>query len=426
MLPIITKSHENRDVHAPTEALLHPLLIHSVISRKTVICSTNNELSSLRFSIPVSYRGLVEILSEDGEAAQPFTQISQLADHATEKFLVRSKIVAHSQIKCLEQQVEVNKGEVLTVSGAVTMNDVSAKRRFLHCKTQKGVNLYLNYDTTGHFSPVAGATNISGAHTIETLLKRFKLPLNVRILSGKIPQQAYNSKSPGVLRLIETRKDKVALMLPLRSQLKLLSLPVKTSLQLIMPANMSELRGEHLYRQLLDSASNKANAYMHAIQVLISKTDETQTSHHTLYDDVDEIYPFIRKGGCHPRHRQPYVRSISEPTHPSILTETVNTRVEQTLHHATPPFVTSRLVRQHVVSAPVTQQRFEFCSNDSLTLGKRGILKEFIEKYTASLNRSSDSGSDSNADHDQYFTLEDSTRPSSIREIVDDCMVQPR
>ena len=171
-----------------------PLLLHSISTTKKVICSQStvneeNRKSLSRFSIPMDYKGYFEVLSENGESVKPLSVISDVANLAPEKFLVRSHIDALTDVKDGRSKTPVSRGTVLKTLGTVRVKSKERDTHYLHCCDVKiaELHLYIEFNTSGLFSPLAGAHSIAGVHSISSLVNKFRLPVSVRVVSGKVP-----------------------------------------------------------------------------------------------------------------------------------------------------------------------------------------------------------------------------------------------
>lgn len=429
--------------HASELSNENGLLLHSIACHRKVICHSvpnhDGEITeqTRRFALPVGYDGLVELLSENGEASAPLTTISQVAESATDQFLIRSRVECLAEVTDKGSSRTLDRGTVLTVKGTakITLRHTLQTHHYLHCTDKNGHYLYLDYQTVGVFSPLAGPKNISGVHTVSSLLRRFRLPFTIRVVSGKIPKAACDSEMPGVLRLVELRKEHLAFLAPLSAKQMLIPLPLKSNIHFFRPANMKELARHFIFEQIFDTCSQKVQQHMKKFQVVARKKVTPMKDENALFDDVDEIYPYIRQGGLPPRLVK--ASSMEHEIAQGIESNSVVVRERSTSQ----PVIASRdrsasiqsnqVLRHHTVSAPVKETSFQFRSTSgSLTLGKTEIIKQFIEKYTSSTSLGShlsSAGQSSNnsaaSEHDNdalYFTLDDQAgeNPVSVQEIL--------
>lgn len=431
----LTKTEPSALKRQPTELCSeNGLILHSIACHRKVICHSvtpvkANSDHERRFALPVGYDGLAELLSENGEASSPLIQISEVAATAADKFLIRSRIEGLVEVTNKNSVRILERGTVLSVKGTakITLKQSAQAEYYLHCTDKTGHYVYLNYNTVGVFSPFAGPKNISGVHTVSSLLKRFRLPFTIRVVSGKIPKAACDNETPGVFRMVELRKETIVFLAPLSAKQMLIPIPLKTEISFFKPANMKELSRHFIFEQLYDTCSQKVEQHMKKIQVVIKRKTPAKDEN-ALFEDVDEIYPYIRRGGIPPR----MTRAISVENE---ITHTDNSAMKN--RSKSQPVITNRdrsgsvtsaqILRKHVVSAPVKETSFQFRSTSgSLTLGKTEIIKQFIEKYTSaeSLGSQSSQGASSQSggsEHDDvYFTLDDqaSDNPLSVQEIL--------
>lgn len=438
-------------IQLPTELTdSQALLLHSIVYHKKIICQcvTDSDLTpdvtasdltpddqQIRFSMPVGYTGLVELLSENGESAPPLTLISEVASSSADKFLIRSRVTCLAEVTDKTSTRTLERGSVLNVKGTAKVTCKQQTESYLHCTDREGFYLYLNYKTSGIFSPFAGPKNISGVHTIDSLLKRFRLPCTVRVVSGKIPRQACDTERPGVFRLLSLRKEKTAMMAPLSARQMIVPIPLKTDVEFYKSANMKELSEHYIFLQLLDTCSNKVERYLQTMHVLVSSGGNkrgaapNKEDEHRLFEDVDEIYPYIRRGGIPSRMMRAQsldgndTSPISSPT--SIYSRSNSHPVIGGSRERSGSLAVSQVVKQHTVSSAKTETTLQFqCTSSSLTLRKTDVLRQFIEKYTSKeslQSRSSHDQSVGSADEDVYFTLDSNGshhRPSSVKDIL--------
>jgi len=330
--------------HLPAKLVDEALLLHSIVPHRKIICqcvdfvSKDGQLyfSNQKFSIPVGYNGWLEILSEDGKAVSPSRTIEHIASKLVERFLVRSRTKAYlgnaNNGPDYDSPIFIEKGVVVKVVSqlSVVHGWRRQKKHVLHCNDTNGCSIYFDFKTTGQFSPIAGPTNIPGVHSIESLISQFRLPLTVRIVSGKIPRIASDNDRPGVFRLIESQKDNTALFLPTRSHQKLIPVSIRTNIQLIQAANMIDISQHEYYRRLLSLCNKKVDKYFRTIQVLVSarqqpkiyssctlpvrkkssestiqviKSPSMNTEEDILFAEVDDLYAYVRRGGVPPKSR---------------------------------------------------------------------------------------------------------------------------
>ncbi|XP_075729503.1 uncharacterized protein LOC119163642 [Rhipicephalus microplus] len=231
-----------------------------------------------RLAIPEGYRGWFEILSEDGRASRCFESVAELMRRSPDTCLVREPVKAHLAHQDNPEQVTdktrtLQVGETLVVVKEHTSPMVRASLarlrssaphgRFLRCLTSAGETVYLSAESRGKFSPIAKEGNISGVHSVKTLLcKRF--PLMVRLVHGR---PAPSGLKTSELRLYGVEREECVLALPLVKDAPALSLPESAPLRLQAPKNADALVQMPEYTRLTEK-SKRLQDRMDAIEVL--------------------------------------------------------------------------------------------------------------------------------------------------------------
>ena len=143
---------------------------------------------------------------------------------------------------------------------------------------------------------------------------------------------------------------------------------------------MKELARNHIFQQVYDSCFNKVENYHKTVQVIVNNTElrngPSSESEDDLFRDVDEIYPYIRRGGLPESIRvrslhesstctqtKPYTRSSSQP----VLVH----RAEKTSS-----IISNHMLRQHTISSPTREVTLQFQS----TSGSLNISQEWHPK----------------------------------------------
>lgn len=186
----------------------------SVVHRKHI------QPTSQRFHVPLDCKGWFEVLSQDGISARPYGSVGELAKlGSSTRCVVRQSVGGYVRKADGYDSQIVRKGDVLTLhetmwisarSGGGTFN-----KQLLRCVDQRSQEVYLDTNLRGLFSPVAGQTSVTGAHTIQSLLTKFRLPVMVRLLYGNIHQPAGSTYSTGVFKLMNVFSDEILFALPL-------------------------------------------------------------------------------------------------------------------------------------------------------------------------------------------------------------------
>lgn len=408
------------------------MLLHSIVNYTSVLCKSINSCDETRFSIPELYEGFFEFLSENGESSPPLHLVSEVAKLELEKFLIRSKVDALVDVTDKTSVRSLQKGSVLNVKGRVKITKRDYSELYLHCEDKDGFDLYLNYNTKGVFSSFAKPKGISGVHTMKSVLTQFRLPCTVRIVSGKIPRAACSEERLGVFRLLEVRKERIALLCPLSAKQLILPVALNNKLSFYKAGNMGELRHHYIFNQLVDSCTSKVEQYMKTMKTFISSntTPSRLTSGHkeenNLFEEIDEIYPYIRQGGAPPKRALSYANGISHALGITTLDGRSYSQPALNLRTRSGSLATSTVLKQHTVLSQKTETTFEFqCTSNSLTLGKDGVLQEFIKHYTSKESLQSPSsyehsGEEASDEEKIYFNLDKGNvcHASSIKDIL--------
>ncbi|XP_077496053.1 uncharacterized protein LOC144106962 [Amblyomma americanum] len=205
-----------------------------------------------RLAIPEGYRGWFEILSEDGRASRCFESVAELLRRSPDTCLVREPVKAHlahpdDPETVTDKTRTLHVGETLVVvrehnspmvkAPLARLRSSAPQGRFLRCLTSAGETVYMAAESRGKFSPIAKEGNISGVHSVKTLLcKRF--PLMVRLVHGR---PAPSGLKTSELRLYGVEREECVLALPLVKDAPALALPESAPLRLQPPKNAEAL-----------------------------------------------------------------------------------------------------------------------------------------------------------------------------------------
>lgn len=467
-------------VQLPPKLLDEELLLQSVISHRKVICqcvefTCKDDVlffSDQKFSIPIGYPGWFEVLSADGKTISPCHTIGEVAEKNPEKFLVRSKVKAYTANEdgspSYDEICWIPKGELLKVLGQFrTVHGWrKQKKSVLHCEHSSGAHIYLDFKSTGQFSPVAGLANISGVHSIERLVSQFRLPLTVRIVSGQIPRIASKNDRPGVFRLTEVHKDTTALFLPLKSHQKLLPVSTRTDLVLIPSSNMQDLRKLSYIQQLQNLAMAKADKYFRTMQILVStkqqnkgysactlpsrgkpKGRDTRAFSQTdavseediLFAEVDDLYAYVRRGGVPPKPRprswanNAFFQNISMDAEGKSNSQPLlssNGKPRGLLASLTAGKFPSKATRHQKTMSAVEPQRTStlLLEKELPTSRREEIIRSYMDEYKGS-EESLQTEVDPYVDAGHYQNLEAmeqiKRRPTHTRHRSMDCLLLP-
>lgn len=293
-----------------------------------------------RLSIPISYQGWFELLSEDGKSARPIDSVGELAKRFPEKCLVRQNIKGYLTNDdgklTLDKTRIIPGGEQLRLSGDITipLPSSSVKMKFLRCTDSKGDNIYLSFDQKGIFTPIASPDGISGVHTIKDMIKKFRLPLTVKLVQGVWPKVDSN-KFTGIVRLDWVYSDQIAFVCPLeKDHLRMLPISTDIPLKMVTAKNFKVIKESEPYKLMMVKCNRMVSNYNNTIHLIISvpetvaKSRNNQTSktifsdrspprprsqlkrskskEDILFDEIDDLYQYVRFGGAPPKDKFTY------------------------------------------------------------------------------------------------------------------------
>ncbi|KAI3384754.1 hypothetical protein SNEBB_006991 [Seison nebaliae] len=189
-------------------------------------------------SIPVTYRGWFEVLSEDGDSVKPFGSIEEMLQvRIPTAFLLRCNIKVDLMIdekkkdgdgkedgeeigendesntekkQTESKQIVLKAGMKLTIK---TAHDIIKNgATFITCETTDHVLVKVPRNLSGRFSSISKLENISGVSLLDDLCAKFRLPINVQLVYGRPPNT--NKKVPDlpnlfrpILRLLYLYED---------------------------------------------------------------------------------------------------------------------------------------------------------------------------------------------------------------------------
>ncbi|XP_013404285.1 uncharacterized protein LOC106169383 [Lingula anatina] len=307
LTPHIVRVEQGQFMNIGASKHIHPGIHTELLFHSTKTCSKifaqgvkvkDRKVSVLtqNFSIPSTYQGWFEVLSEEGRSVPPFDTVRDLARRFPKKALVRANTKGYINNErgelCMDKTRTVHAGEVLTVAGDVMISLPKGKGRakLLRCFDQNGSGVYLNFDTKGAFSPIAERDNISGVHMINDLVAKFRLPIMVRLVYGVAPCGS-KLKFTGCLRLISSDTDSIAFVMPLDISQKMLPVSLsKVSLKLRPATNIEKIKQQDAFKQLYERCSNMITSYLNSIHVLVEITD-FQSNHQQQQQQQQQIEP---------------------------------------------------------------------------------------------------------------------------------------
>ncbi|GBP45300.1 hypothetical protein EVAR_29048_1 [Eumeta japonica] len=228
-----------------------------------------------RISIPETYKGYFELLSEEGRAVRSMESVAELARRRLEDgCLVREPV----RVICAKTDLEGNitadgarnlpPGEVIMPRGEVFLG----KSKYLKCTDTKGDTVLLSLDQRGKFSAVAKEDNISGVHTAKTLLTK-RLPITVRLVHGT-PPKGLKSASHFVpeLRLLSMFEEEHVFALPLQKEGNaLVALPLAAPLKMQRCKNEDQIKNFMEFARLVEKCNRLVTDVVDRIHVLDGK-----------------------------------------------------------------------------------------------------------------------------------------------------------
>ncbi|GLV40596.1 serrano [Carabus blaptoides fortunei] len=340
-----------------------------------------------RLAIPDTYAGYFELLSEEGRAVRCMESVAELARRRPEEgCLVREAVrgvaarIDPDGTLTPEGARTVPTGEILVPAGEMSLS--GSKGRFLKCIDSKGDHVLLSLDQRGKFSALAREDNISGVHTAKNLLSK-RMPMTVRLVHGTAPR-GLKSQSHFVpeLRLLSTFEEEHVFALPLQKEAHAVTaLPLAAPLKLLRTRNDELLKNMMEFNRLVEKCTRLTGDVADRIQVLDGKLgdpkrtapipqqppikagyllrrstssdsanhrvrhshhhrprDENRIpSHSTEYDEIDQIYDYVRGFAPLPKNiRSPF----SEPSPPDSHSSTPSHPVDTSTRPEPPPIET--------------------------------------------------------------------------------------
>lgn len=330
-----------------------------------------------RITIPDTYKGYFELLSEEGRAVRCIESVAELARRRLEDgCLIREPV----RVICAKTDLEGNitadgarnmpAGEVIMPRGEIFLG----KSKYLKCTDTKGDMVLLSLDQRGKFSAVAKEENISGVHTAKTLLTK-RLPITVRLVHGT-PPRGLKSASHFLpeLRLLSMFEEEHVFALPLQKEGNaLVSLPLAAPLKMQKCKNEEQIKNfmefsrlvEKCNRLLIDvvdrihildgklgDPKRLLNAPLHTPPLVktgyfLRRSASSDTANHShkqshmsrhshiysshrdensipdVYDEIDQIYDYVRGFAPLPKNikssyvSEPIARHESAPSSPA-------------------------------------------------------------------------------------------------------------
>lgn len=291
-----------------------------------------------KLAVPENYDGWFEILSEDGRSVRCIESVAELARRNPKSCLVRDSIKVHlprpDDAEAVSDKTRtISPGETLTIGEFVTGNARSNRGsgKYLSCTTSFGDTIYLPLDLRGRFSTIAGEDNISGVHTMKTLMSK-RFPLMVRLVHGKPPVGVKTgSQFVNEMRLYSLIEEECLVAMPLTKDVGVVPLPLNAALKVLAPKNVDVLTKmpEHL------ALVNKCHSLMLEVSGCIQTCDVSSVreiknlplrldsySHHRTPDTYRSV-PLVRRSASDPQgtnipSRVHLERGMSTPNESSL------------------------------------------------------------------------------------------------------------
>ncbi|XP_023214898.1 uncharacterized protein LOC111617818 [Centruroides sculpturatus] len=267
-----------------------------------------------KLAIPDTYEGWFEILSEDGRCVRCIDTVSELVKKFPEICLVRESIKAFvcktdDPEAVTDKMKTIQVGETLVlVSEVVASPRGKASGRYLRCFTSRGETIYLSVDQRGKFSPIAGEENISGVHSVKTLISK-RFPIMVRLVSGKPPVGLRNtSHFLPEMRLYSLFEEETIVALPLMKEQIAITLPPSAHLKVQAPKNVEGLVKLPEYTSLVEKCERIINELSDRIQLF-----DVPSSKDSRKEKSSNPYVYYRKHKNNHYNNHYIQRSISDP-----------------------------------------------------------------------------------------------------------------
>lgn len=347
----LKKLHQDILVHSIKTGL--KVLGHSVMRVDSRDGRTHRLVSlEQRLSIPVTYKGWFELLSEDGRSIRPIETVLQLAKlfPKVNSVLVRQNVKAcllnESDAVCDKSRV-VTAGEQLTLTGDVSRQlptESGPNVRLLKCVDSNGETLYLRLDQKGSFMPIASPTDIMGVFRIKDVIERFRLPLTLKLVQGVWPK-VDSSRFTGIIRLDWAYTDETAFVCPLdnKGTPRIYPVPTEVNLRLTSATNSKEVLESGVLTAVMAKCNRLVANYHNTIHLIISVPEgAVKAKSHTmanlysqtnpkaetpaksqmkrsksrediLLDQVDDLYGYLQMGKQPPASK--YARDSDEETY---------------------------------------------------------------------------------------------------------------
>ena len=318
---------ENEILIHSIETTTKALAVNMRVKEGRGVSETENKLS-----IPLSYEGWFEVLSEDGRRVKPIESIKDLVRIFPHTCLVRRSIQAY--VPLADGSVKhdtlrtVQVGETLTLFGIMKLTLItptgSEEVVFLRCLDAQGSSVFFKHDQIGQFSPVAGKENISGVHTIKGILTKFHMPVTCKLVHGNYPKNVDRGKFSGILRIVYVYDEQTAFVCPASGQYRMMPISTEIPLKVVPAVNFDDIKSSEIINRVLTRCSSMVKCYLNTIHLLYDvdvlpppKSDmvapttitpklaeveekEKDPKRDELYDEIEDIYFYVVRHGVNP------------------------------------------------------------------------------------------------------------------------------
>ncbi|KAL8596167.1 hypothetical protein ACOMHN_021207 [Nucella lapillus] len=291
-----------------------------------------------RLTVPLTYQGWFELLSEDGKSARPIISVPELAKIFPARCLVRENIKAYSSNEgrmTFDKTKVIPAGEQLKLCGELSLPSPSqaVKVKLLRCIDSKGDNVFLSFDQKGLFTPISGENDFTGVFNIRDIVRRFRLPLTVKLVQGVRPRVP-DSKFTGIIRLDWVYTEETAFVCPLeKNHVRLLPVPCDVALQMVAATNQEELCASDMFKSIQAKCARMVSNYNNTLHLIVNvpesvmktqarntrasnffttplqlpagprasaKMRRSRSREDMLMDEIDDLYGYVRDGGAVP------------------------------------------------------------------------------------------------------------------------------
>lgn len=323
-------------------------------SKSTTIPETDKLGTFIFFK---DYQGFYEVMNENLEVIPFWSNVNQIIQNTPKSFIIRK------DLKCLfikeppsSSVVDPNIAHQFdnTIVKAGTILSYSHSKKYLQkkgrkvkeqilvkCKDPKGNCFYLTSDEIVYASPLAGSENISGAHTFQSIMEKFRFPINVKPLFLVPPAANLPCTDRHFLQLTERHQLDLIFVTPISENKRLFIITPALfddhvfTVGEFLPASITKYQLPQPVNHQIDSHQSKINdffvkchkydslSYLLKFAENISKVPQKfelgiSSEFDEIYIEVEDIYFFIRNG-FYPRNS--ILKASSKPKKSSSINE---------------------------------------------------------------------------------------------------------